>query len=256
MVTRPVLLFFGNWTAAPGKVLPCQRRAFEVDQGAACVRQPLGLPRRPQQQMSVEQQPHTPTPKGCSRTAKPGRSRRRGREWGRAAAPTRRRGERGGDGCNINGRRRGEGRRGFLERAASGLTPRPRSVASPSRCRGMMPGMADQSDLFGGGPAQGSLFGEGENRLQPPAQSYLPDPEKVRRRLNALLETARAAERMPWPERDARMWQMVFPNMANWLPADEAAQLRLEFAHEMARLRQAAPRPPSPAGCCVSEEPQ
>ena len=100
--------------------------------------------------------------------------------------------------------------------------------------------MAGETDLFGQGPAQGSLFGDGDDRLQPPAQSYLPDPEKVRRRLNALLETARAAERMPWPERDARMWQMVFPNMANWLPVDESAQLRLEFAREMERLQQAA----------------
>lgn len=100
--------------------------------------------------------------------------------------------------------------------------------------------MADRSDLFGHGPAQESLFGDGENRLQAPAQKYLPDPEKVRRRLRALLETARSAERMPWPERDARMWEMAFPNMANWLPADEAAQLRLEFAQEMERLRHSA----------------
>jgi hypothetical protein len=45
---------------------------------------------------------------------------------------------------------------------------------------------------------------------------------------------------MPWPERDARMWQTVFPNMANWLPADEAEQLRLEFAQEMERLKKPA----------------
>jgi hypothetical protein len=41
-------------------------------------------------------------------------------------------------------------------------------------------------------------------------------------------------------ERDARMWQSVFPNMANWLPDEEANQLRLEFAQEMERLRRAA----------------
>jgi hypothetical protein len=45
---------------------------------------------------------------------------------------------------------------------------------------------------------------------------------------------------MPWPERDARMWQTVFPNMANWLPHDEAEQLRAAFAREMERLRRAA----------------
>jgi hypothetical protein len=97
--------------------------------------------------------------------------------------------------------------------------------------------MADQPDLFGNGPAQGSLFDEGEDRLQAPTQSYLPDPETIRRRL---LATARDAERMPWSERDARMWRIVFPNMANWLPDDEAEQLRFEFAREMERLNRAA----------------
>jgi hypothetical protein len=72
--------------------------------------------------------------------------------------------------------------------------------------------------------------------LQAPVQHYAPDPERVRQRLRSLLDQARLADTMPWPERDARMWQTVFPNMANWLPADEAAQLRLEFANEMERL--------------------
>jgi hypothetical protein len=100
---------------------------------------------------------------------------------------------------------------------------------------------ADQAqDLFGHGPAQGSLFGAGEDRLQSPAQRSTPDPEKVRRRLRSLLDKARSAETMPWSERNARMWQIVFPNMANWLPEAEAEQLRFEFAREMERLRQAA----------------
>jgi hypothetical protein len=100
-------------------------------------------------------------------------------------------------------------------------------------------GMADQPDLFGQRPAQGSLFGEGDDRLEAPAQQTLPDPEKVRRRLRGLIEKARSAEKMPWSERDARMWQIVFPNMANWLPDGEAEQLRFEFAREMERLRAA-----------------
>jgi len=100
--------------------------------------------------------------------------------------------------------------------------------------------MAGDLDLFGHGPAQSSLFGDGDDRLQAPVRRYLPDPEKVRRRLKALLEKARSAQKMPWSERDARMWQTVFPNMANWLPDDEAAQLRLEFAHEMERLKRPA----------------
>ncbi len=100
--------------------------------------------------------------------------------------------------------------------------------------------MADQPDLFGHTPAQGSFFGDGDDRLHPPAQRTLPDPEKVRHRLRALIEKARSAEKMPWSQRDARMWQIVFPNMANWLPQDEAEQLRFEFAREMERLERAA----------------
>jgi len=76
--------------------------------------------------------------------------------------------------------------------------------------------------------------------LQAPRQSTLPDPEKIRQRLISLLEKARSAEKMPWSERDARMWQTVFPNMANWLPEEEADQLRFEFAQEIARLSRAA----------------
>ena len=99
--------------------------------------------------------------------------------------------------------------------------------------------MADQSDLFGHRPSQGSLFGSGDDRLQAPQQRIVPDTEKVRRRLRELIEKARSAEKMPWSERDARTWQIVFPNMANWLPRDEAEQLRFEFAQEMERLKAA-----------------
>jgi hypothetical protein len=96
-------------------------------------------------------------------------------------------------------------------------------------------------DLLGNptGPAQFSLFGDGEARLHAPARRYTPDPVKIRAELIAVLETARAASQMPWPQRHADYWQTVFPNMANWLPEAEAAQLRFEFAREMDRLRAA-----------------
>ena len=100
--------------------------------------------------------------------------------------------------------------------------------------------MTDQNDLFGTAPTQGSLFGPGEDRMQPQRQSALPDPETVRLRLTGVLEKARKAKTMPWSERDARMWQTVFPNMAKWLPDDEAEQLCFAFVQEMERLRQAA----------------
>jgi hypothetical protein len=100
--------------------------------------------------------------------------------------------------------------------------------------------MVDAIDNFGRVPSQASLFGPGHDRLQAPQQIVRPDPEAIRLRLQSLLAKARAAERMPWPERDARMWQTVFPNMAKWLPPEEAEQLSVEFAREMERLAKAA----------------
>jgi hypothetical protein len=100
--------------------------------------------------------------------------------------------------------------------------------------------MSDPSDfLFSGDPDQPSLFGPGDYGTQPRVRAFVADTELVRRRLHALLETARAAAAMPWPERDARMWQTVFPQMTDWLPDDEATQLRFEFVQEIERLKAA-----------------
>jgi hypothetical protein len=101
--------------------------------------------------------------------------------------------------------------------------------------------MTEPTDLFGQpeGPDQYSLFGEGESRLQAPRRSFAPDPAAIRERLTRLLALARRSQAMPWSERDARMWQTVFPQMANWLPADEAEQLRFDFAKEIERLKAA-----------------
>lgn len=100
--------------------------------------------------------------------------------------------------------------------------------------------MTEDRDLFGNGSAQGSLFGSGEDRMQVQRRSTVPDPEAVRFRLKSLIEKARSAEKMPWSERDMRMWQTVFPNMAKWLPKEEADQLSFEFAQELDRLKRAA----------------
>lgn len=99
------------------------------------------------------------------------------------------------------------------------------------------------TDLFGNPPsdAQFSLFGDSEDRIaHPKAQAVTIDPDVARQKLLSLLETARNAERMPWDKRKAGMWQIVFPQMANWLPEEEANQLRFEFAQEMERLKAAA----------------
>lgn len=101
--------------------------------------------------------------------------------------------------------------------------------------------MSDAPDLFGNpaGPAQFNLFGEGEDRLQAPARAPVDHPARARAKLTAVLEAARAARTLPWSERDTRMWQTVFPQMANWLPDDEARQLVLDFESEIARLKAA-----------------
>jgi len=85
-----------------------------------------------------------------------------------------------------------------------------------------------QSDLF---PVQPDLL-DG----LPPAGSA-PSPEAIRKRLEALLATARGAERMPWDEPRARVNAILFHNMANWLPAAERDKLRAAFAEELERLR-------------------
>jgi len=100
--------------------------------------------------------------------------------------------------------------------------------------------MSDQRDLFGHSAPQGSLFGDGEDRMQnPQSVARLPDPEEVRRRLKGLIATARAADHMPWDARRARMYQTLFPQMADWLPEDEAKQLVMAFAREVERLKAA-----------------
>jgi hypothetical protein len=89
-----------------------------------------------------------------------------------------------------------------------------------------------QQDLFGAGP-QPELF----DADAPPA--YRPDPDEVRARLHKILAEARAAKRLPWDQDKVLVYQTIFPHMADWLPRDEAAQLRFQFDTEMARLKAA-----------------
>ena len=99
--------------------------------------------------------------------------------------------------------------------------------------------MNDQTpDLFGFRAPQGELFA---NEAPRNAGVGVGDPERIRRRLHKLLAEARAADsRPPWKDRDTRMYQVTFFQMANWLPQAEAEQLRLEFRAELERLNAAA----------------
>ncbi|MFN3820631.1 hypothetical protein [Blastomonas sp.] len=71
------------------------------------------------------------------------------------------------------------------------------------------------------------------------SQSYEPDPQQVREELNAVLAEAIAARReCPWDASTFKLYKIVFPQMANWLPDNERDQLRFAFAQEIARIEQ------------------
>ena len=75
---------------------------------------------------------------------------------------------------------------------------------------------------------------------QSSALKYLEENhERFQNELIELLRIARAAQDVaPWDRRTHRYHQVVFPQMANWLPDDEAEQLRFEFAKELERIEQ------------------
>jgi hypothetical protein len=72
-----------------------------------------------------------------------------------------------------------------------------------------------------------------------PTPVYRADPDEVRAELLQVLAEAHAAKTTPWEPSRAAFWLTVFPQMANWLPDDEANQLRFDFAAELARLEAA-----------------
>ena len=87
---------------------------------------------------------------------------------------------------------------------------------------------------FGFKSRQGDLFAN-----EPPRDNVVgvADPDDIRARLHKMLAEAGAAESFPpWNERTTRLYQVIFPQMANWLPNAEAERLRLEFRTELERL--------------------
>ena len=92
-------------------------------------------------------------------------------------------------------------------------------VDQPNRLR-----WGSQLELFGGEPAPG----------------YGLNPDEMRAKLHTLLAEARAAQTMPWPPVNAKLYRQLFPHMTYWLPEEEGAQLRFEFETEIARLDAAA----------------
>ena len=90
--------------------------------------------------------------------------------------------------------------------------------------------------------AQRDLFGESRpelRRLEAAPGVYRADPDEVRAELLRVLAKVRAAQSFPWDARRTLYWRTVFPQMTNWLPDAEAAQLRFEFETEIRRLEAA-----------------
>jgi hypothetical protein len=90
-----------------------------------------------------------------------------------------------------------------------------------------------QGDLFQN-DEQANLFGEDASTPE-----YRADPDEVRQELYKILAEARAARAIPWDAHRTRLYRTIFPQMTNWLPAEEGAQLRFEFETELARLEAA-----------------
>jgi hypothetical protein len=89
-----------------------------------------------------------------------------------------------------------------------------------------------QRDLFQD-DEQADLFGDS------PTPEYRADPDDVRQELYKILAEARAAQTMPWDKKRVVLYRTIFPQMTNWLPEEEGAQLRFEFETELARLEAA-----------------
>jgi hypothetical protein len=92
-------------------------------------------------------------------------------------------------------------------------------------------------------PRQGDLFRNDEpselSGEDAPTPEYRADPDEVRAELHRILAEARAAKTLPWEPRTVTLYQTIFPQMTNWLPEEEAAQLRFEFETELVRLKAA-----------------
>jgi hypothetical protein len=90
-----------------------------------------------------------------------------------------------------------------------------------------------QSDLFQQ-DEQSDLLGE-----DTPTPEYRADPDEVRAELHKILAEARAAQKLPWEPKTVLLHRTIFPQMTNWLPDEEGAQLRFEFETEIKRLEAA-----------------
>jgi len=68
-----------------------------------------------------------------------------------------------------------------------------------------------------------------------------PDPDIIRERLGHMLDAVKASRNgSPWDSRETKMNLILFPQMAQALPPDEANSLQLAFEFELTGLGIAA----------------
>ena len=91
----------------------------------------------------------------------------------------------------------------------------------------------NQPDMFSY-DSRSDLFGE-----DTPTPEYRADPDSVRAELYKILAEARAAQKLPWEPKKVLLYRTIFPQMTNWLPEEEGAQLRFELEAEIKRLQAA-----------------
>lgn len=89
-----------------------------------------------------------------------------------------------------------------------------------------------QRDLFNN-EEQTELFEDASTPV------YRADPDEVRTELYRILAEVRGANVLPWEPKKTALYRTIFPQMTNWLPEDEGAQLRFEFENELVRLNAA-----------------
>ena len=91
-------------------------------------------------------------------------------------------------------------------------------------------------------PRQGDLFGHDQQDdlfEDRPTPTYRADPDEGRAELFKILTEVRAARKMPWAPQRVSLYRTIFPQVTNWLPKEEGAQLRFEFETELTRLEAA-----------------
>lgn len=92
-----------------------------------------------------------------------------------------------------------------------------------------------QSERNGHTEPQGELFASAD--MRPTWKPPVIDPEDVRRRLHSMLEKVRnSVDDLPWSLEVTLRNRTIFPQMANWLPHEEAEELRAAFRDELRRF--------------------